>query len=304
MSLRHILTAILIAALWGANIVVVKVGLNELPPLAYGAGRFVLSALPIFFVSRPTVSWKLIGAIGLTLGVFKFTLMFFGMHLGMSAGLASLILQSQIFFTVVLSVLLYKSQMRAHQLMGMMVAMIGIVLIALQMHVESTLLGFACILGSAMSWATSNLLYRRAGQVDMLSLTVWTSLIPPIPLILASFWMEGPEVIISSFQHMSYVGGACLLFTACGSTLIGTTLWGTLLKHYDAVQVAPFSLLIPVFSMLLSWLFLNEQFSATTLLACVLVFLGLVVNQWQMPFKLMWHRNKRTPLQKDLEQAA
>lgn len=280
MRLRHILLAVFVAAIWGFNFAVVKTGLKELPPFIYGAGRFVVAALPVFFLKKPPVPWKIIGGIGLTLGVLKFTLMFGGIYMGMSAGLASLVLQSQVFFTLVLSAIFFKTKMRSSQIIGMIIAFIGIVMIAWQTHASSTIIGFLMLIGSAMSWAVSNILYQKAGKVDMFSLTVWTSLIPPIPMFIAAYFFEGEKTLEHVFLSLSPTAWYCLLFTGCASTLVGATLWGVLLRTYDATKVAPFSLLIPVFGISSAWLVLGEQLTEITIAACCLVFIGLVVNQW------------------------
>lgn len=280
MTLSHILIAIFVAAIWGFNFVVVKIGLNELPPFVYGAGRFIIAVTPIVFLWRkPAVSWKIISGIGLTLGVAKFSLIFLGIYVGMSAGLASLVLQSQVFFTVALSMIIFGSRIQFHQVLGMIIAIAGIFIIGWQMQTTSTFLGFLCILGAAVAWSISNILYRKAGNVDMFHLTVWTSLIPPIPMLLAAYWFEGPSAFMESMVSLSWVGYLCLLFTACASTWIGATLWGVLLRAYDATRVAPFSLLIPIFGLSSAWLVIGEQLSTVTLAACGLVFLGLVINQ-------------------------
>lgn len=280
MRFQHILIAVLVAAIWGFNFVVVKTGLKELPPFLYGAGRFVVAALPVLFFKKPSVPWKIIGGIGFTLGVLKFTLMFGGIYMGMSAGLASLVLQSQVFFTLALSAVFFKTKMRASQIIGMAVAFIGIIMIAWQTHATSTIMGFLMLIGSAMAWAISNILYQKAGKVDMFSLTVWTSLIPPIPMFLAAYLFEGGAALQQTCLSLSSTSLWCLLFTGGASTLIGATLWGTLLRTYDATKVAPFSLLIPVFGISSAWLILGEKLTNITVIACGLVFLGLVVNQW------------------------
>lgn len=280
MRLQHILIAILVAAIWGFNFVVVKIGLKELPPFIYGAGRFIVAALPALFFKKPKVSWKIIGGIGLTLGVLKFTLMFGGIYMGMPAGLASLVLQSQVFFTLALSVIFFNAKLRVSQVVGMLVASVGIVIIAYQTHADSSLIGFLMLIGSAFAWAISNILYQKAGKVDMFSLTVWTSLIPPIPMVIAACCFEGLDVFDYAFSALSPTAFYCLLFTGCASTLVGATLWGVLLRTYDATKVAPFALLIPVFGITAGWLVLGEQFTTLSVVACFFVFVGLVINQW------------------------
>lgn len=280
MKFHHIILAILVTAIWGFNFVLVKVGLNEIPPFLYGAGRFIIAASPIlFFLKKPATSWGIITGIGLCLGFMKFALMFMGIYVGMPAGLASLVLQSQVFFTIGLSMLFLGSRITFFQVLGMVLAFCGIGTIAWQMHAQSSIIGFLFILSAAFFWGVSNILYRKAGNVDMFSLTVWTSLIPPLPMLGCSLFFEGTDAVGAVCTQITWVGIASLVFAACISTWIGTTLWGTLLKNYDASIVAPFSLLVPVFGLSSTWLFLGEEFSLITFGACSLVFIGLIINQ-------------------------
>ncbi|HXF90810.1 MAG TPA: EamA family transporter [Candidatus Nitrosotenuis sp.] len=310
MKLIHVLIAILVAAIWGFNFVVVKIGLSELPPFMYGAGRFLIALTPIiFFWRKPNVSWKIISGIGFTLGLTKFSLMFLGIYFGMSAGLASLVLQSQVFFTVALSIVIFGSRLQFNQILGMIVAFVGIFMIGWQMQATSSLVGFLCILGSSVAWSISNILYRKAGDVDMFHLTVWTSLIPPIPMLCAAYYFEGQYSLLDCLASLSWVGYICLLFTACASTWIGATLWGVLLKTYDPTHVAPFSLLIPVFGISSAWVVIGEELSLMTLFACSLVFLGLIINQFNVELlpKILFKSEalaEALPANKSLDKAA
>lgn len=281
MRFHHILLAILVAGLWGFNFIAVKMGLEEMPPFLYCSARFVIACLPLlFFIKKPAVSWAIIIGIGVSQGIAKFGFMFMGLHMGMSAGLASLVLQSQAFFTTVMSVFLLSDKIRPNQIIGMLIAFVGIAMIGINLHEGGTLVGFLLILAAAISWAYCNILFKLAGKVNMFSLVVWSSLIPPIPMFLLSFVFEGPEALPQMLSKMTLLGWGCLAFTACGSTWAGSTLWGILLRNYDASVVAPYSLLIPIFGISFGHVLLNEQFTPLTYGACGLVFLGLVVNQW------------------------
>lgn len=274
--------AILVAAVWGFNFIAVKSGLNEMPPYLYGAGRFAIAALPALFVAKPRTSWAMIIGIGLTLGVFKFTLMFMGIHYGMSAGLASLVLQSQAFFTLLFSYLIFKSQIRPNQIIGMTIAAVGMILIAVDTQDQSSTLGFILILSAAVAWGIANILYRMVGDVDMFALTAWSSVIPPIPMFMVSVYSEGWDVVITSIQTMTSMGWLCLAYTACVSSWIGATLWAVLIKSYPPHKVAPFSLLVPVFGITFASLILGERFTQMNMIASGLIFAGLIINQWRV----------------------
>ena len=282
MSFQHIAMAILVAAVWGFNFIAVKSGLNEMPPYLYGAGRFAIAALPALFVAKPRTSWAMIIGIGLTLGVFKFTLMFMGIHYGMSAGLASLVLQSQAFFTLLFSYLIFKSQIRPNQIIGMTIAAVGMNLIAVDTQDQSSTLGFILILSAAVAWGIANILYRMVGDVDMFALTAWSSVIPPIPMFMVSVYSEGWDVVITSIQTMTSMGWLCLAYTACVSSWIGATLWAVLIKSYPPHKVAPFSLLVPVFGITFASLILGERFTQMNMIASGLIFAGLIINQWRV----------------------
>lgn len=274
--------AILVAAVWGFNFIAVKAGLNEMPPYLYGAGRFAIAALPALFIAKPKTSWTMIIGIGLTLGVFKFTLMFMGIHYGMSAGLASLVLQSQAFFTLLFSFLIFKSKIKPNQLIGMTIAAVGMILIAVDTQDQSSTLGFILILSAAVAWGIANILYRMVGDVDMFAMTAWSSVIPPIPMFLVSVYSEGWDVVIASIQTMTTIGWLCLAYTACVSSWVGATLWAVLIKSYPPHKVAPFSLLVPVFGITFASLILGEQFTQMNMIASAMIFVGLIVNQWRV----------------------
>lgn len=295
MKIQHILIAVVVAAIWGVNFVVVKTGLEELPPFLYGAGRFVIALLPFAFIKKPNVNWSLIVGIGLFLGVFKYALMFMGMYVGTSAGLASLISQSQVFFTIALSMIVFKTSVQTHQIVGMILAFGGIAILALNVDTSSTFIGAMLILGSGLAWGISNILFQKAGNVDMFALTIWTSLIPPIPMFLLAVSADSPQGVYDTVSMLSSVGLLCLLFTACISTWVGVTLWGVLTRTYDAAQVAPYSLLIPIFGLLSAWIVLGEEFSSVTLFACGIIFVGLIVNQWTPEFKKKIFSDKSLP---------
>jgi O-acetylserine/cysteine efflux transporter len=282
MQFHHILSAVLVAAIWGFNFIAVKVGLSEMPPFLYSAARMALVTLPlIFFVKKPAISWSLIVSIGMSLGVVKFGLLVLGIHVGMPVGLASLVLQSQVFFTVALSVLFLGEKVQMNQWFGMFLAFIGITLIGMNLHEgSSTLAGFLLVLASAFSWGVCNILTKKAGNVDMFALVIWTSLIPPLPLYTLSYYIEGPQALPHMLAHMTALGWTCLFFTACGASCVGYTLWGILLRTYETSMVAPFALLVPVFGISFSHIFLDEQFTTLTYSACGLVFLGLITHQW------------------------
>ncbi len=280
MPLRHTLLATLVAAAWGFNFVVIHIGIGDFPPLLFSALRFTLAAVPlIFFVRKPDVPWSIILGIGGMLGVVKFSLLFIGMDMGLSAGLASLVLQTQAFFTIILAALLLGERPTGGQLAGMFVAFSGIALVASTVGGDLSALGFALAIAAALAWACSNLIMKKAGPVDMLGLMVWVSVIPPIPLLALSFMFEGQEAITAAFLNLRLEGVGATAYIAFVATIFGFAVWGKLINLYGAGKVAPYSLLVPIFGMTFSALLLGEEFGPLRLVAAALVITGLAINQ-------------------------
>ena len=227
---------------------------------------------------KPATNWRYICGIGLILGVVKFALLFVGMHIGLSAGLASIILQSQAFFTVLLVAIVFKETPGFNQVVGIVIAFSGIAIIVFTLDGKVTVVGLLMVLAAGFAWAVSNLLMKKAGTVDMLALMVWISVVPPVPLIMLSLWLEGWRANAVAFAALDVSGLGAIGYIAYLATILGFAGWGRLIRLYGAGRVAPFSLLVPVFGMGSSAFFLGEQFEALRLSAVVLVFVGLAVT--------------------------
>lgn len=279
MPLPHILLALLVTLIWGVNFVIIKVGLHDFPPLLFCALRFALAALPLVFLRGPLPApfWRIV-QIGVLLGVVKFGLLFVGMHLGMPAGLSSLVLQSQVFFTVLIAAAFLGERPSRRALAGLAVAAAGLLLIGLERPLGDSLLAFALVMAAALAWAFSNIATKRSGASDMLRLISWVSLIPPLPLLALSWVFEGPQAISAALTGISWEGMGALLYIAFLATTVGFGLWSFLLRRYPASQVTPFALAVPVSGLLSGWLLLGEQLTGQDWLACALVFVGLAVT--------------------------
>lgn len=274
----HVLLAVLVAAVWGANFVVIDVGLRDFPPLLFSALRFTLAALPaVFFIGRPKVPWRWVLAVSLTLGVLKFGVLFVGMHLGMPAGLASLVLQGQAVFTLAFAALLLRERPRRNQVTGMVIAASGIVLAGTESG-TATVIGFLLAVVAAAFWGLSNIATRKAKPDDTFRFMVWVSVFPPIPLALVSLLFEGGHEDLAALRDLTPSGVGAVLYVAWAATLFGYAVWGRLLRTYDAVTVAPFSLLVPVFGLFFAWLLLGERITPATIGAAVLVVSGIAVG--------------------------
>ena len=279
MSPKDLLLALVVIVVWGMNFVVIKVGLEEMPPLLLGALRFLLAAFPaILFIKRPQIPLRWLLAYGLTISFGQFAFLFSAMSLGMPAGLASLVLQSQAFFTLLFAVLLLGERLHRANLFGLLVAAAGLLLIGLQGDRIMTLAGFALTIGAAVMWALGNIITRKLGKVNLVGLVVWGSLIPPLPFLALSWLLEGPQAMESALRGLGLNSILVLIYLAFGATILGYGLWSRLLSRYPASQVAPFSLLVPVVGLSSAALLLDEHLSGLQLLGALLVMCGLLLN--------------------------
>ncbi len=281
MTPKDLLLALLVIVVWGLNFVVIKVGLYGMPPMLMGALRFLLAAFPaILFVRRPQVPLRWMLAYGMTISLGQFAFLFYAMYVGMPAGLASLVLQSQAFFTLFFAALFLGERLRGSNLFGLLVAASGLVLIGLQGGQAMTLAGFALTIAAASMWALGNVVTRKLGKVNLVGLVVWGSLIPPLPFLALSLWLEGPELISQSLRTLSLDSLLVLAYLAFGATILGYGLWSRLLSRYPASQVAPFSLLVPVVGISSSALLLGERLGSMQMAGAALVMVGLLINVW------------------------
>jgi len=276
---RHIALAVLLAVIWGFNWVVIKIGLAGVSPLALCFARFLLVSIPaIFFIKRPAAPLKLIALYGLTMFACQFSLLFIGMYLGITAGLASLLVQAQVFFTILLAVSFLGEKINKWQILGALISFTGIGVIGIHWSNNISLMGFMLVIAAAVSWSIGNLIAKKLHKVDAFSLIIWGSFISLLPTLLASLWFEGVDKFIYCFYHLSWTSFAAILYLVIASTLFGFTTWCWLLTKYPMSTVAPFSLLVPIIAMLSSALVLKESFQSWKILAATLVITGLGVN--------------------------
>ena len=288
MSRTDWLSALVVIVVWGLNFVVMKWGLATVSPLLLCALRFMAASLPFLLFVRPpkNLSWGLLAAYGLVQGVGQFGLLFTGMQLGMPAGMASVVLQTQAFITMLMAAALLGEKPQRWQWIGLTIAIAGLVLIGAAHGdgaTDMTLLGFLFTVGAAAMWASSNLLTRvaaRQGPYEPVSFIVWSSVFPIVPLLLLACVVDGTEAVVQQLQSIGWRELGVIAYLALLSTLLGYGLWTRLLQRYAASTVAPLSLLVPVIGLLSAMLLLGEFPTPLQWLGTAGVLLGMVVNQF------------------------
>jgi len=283
LNIKDLSLAVLVTIIWGLNFSVIKIGLGSFDPFLLAALRFALCALPwIFIFKRPAVHFKYVFWYGLINGAVQFGFLFLGIHEGLSPGLASVVLQLHVFFTIGIGAMVLKDQVRARQLVGMVVAFAGVAAIA-EGGTAGTLVAVLLVVAAAAAWAVANIITKVSGVKDVLGFMVWSSLIPPLPLLALSLLVSGPRQVAHDLGNFTWGGAAVLLYLVYPTTLFGFSVWNHLLRSYKTSLVAPLTLLVPVFGMLSSmWLF-HEDLTVRKTAAVALVIAGLLINIYGFP---------------------
>jgi len=273
------LLALAVVAVWGTNFVVIKLALAHLPPLLFAALRFACALLPaVFFLPRPAVRWRNLAAYGLLIGAGQFGIMFIAMNGHISPGVASLVIQTQVFFTVGLAMLLAGERVTRLQVVALLLATAGLGVILAHTDGSTTALGLGMTLTAAFSWAAGNLVSKQAGRVNMLAYVVWSCLFALPPLLALSLWVEGPAAVVQALGQADAATWAAVVWQAVGNTLFGYAAWAWLLSRHPAATIVPMALLVPVFGMGASALWLGEALPGWKLGAAALVIGGLALN--------------------------
>lgn len=293
MKRRDLILALLVVIVWGANFTVIKLGLAGLPPMLLVALRYTFAAVPaIFFVKRPDIGWKYIIAYGMAVGVGQFSCLFYAMNIGMPAGTSSVILQSQVFFTLIFAAVLLKEHLRIFHALGVIISAIGLFFISGNIgsgQMSSLPLGalFLTLLAAAF-WGISNIIVRFASKqaaaqgktIDMFGLVVWSSLVPPLPLFIFALILDSPETLLNIVLGLSGQSIFAILYLSFLATLFGFGLWSFLLSKYPAGKVAPLSLLVPITGLITARAVLGEQLMPIQWLGCGIIILGLITSNF------------------------
>jgi O-acetylserine/cysteine efflux transporter len=291
MNRRDFVLAVLVVIIWGATFTVIKLGLGGMPPMLLVAFRFVFAALPaIFFVRRPAVAAPYWISYGLAVGVGQFGCLFYAMHVGMPAGVASVVLQSQAFFTLAFATVFLQESVSGSQITGLGIAAVGLYLVGHNAGGTNVFTippaALLLTLAGAAFWGISNIIVRKATasaasqgkRLDVLSLVVWSSLMPPVPLFLLALLLDTPETVIGAITALNGVSVFSIIYLSMGATLFGFGAWSKLLSRHPANRVAPLSLLVPVTGLLTARLILGEQLSMLQWGGCLTVIFGLLVS--------------------------
>lgn len=278
MNLRDSLLAALVATIWGFNFVVIDWGMHDVPPLLFAAVRFTLVALPAaFFVRRPTAPWRTVAAVGAFMSLGQFGFLYVAMDTGMPPGLAALVLQAQVVFTIVIAAGVLRERPTRAQTVGVLLGSAGLLVVAIGRggHVSATALAL-CLLG-ALSWGIGNVVSRASKISGGLSLTIWSATVVPVPLFALSLLLGGPSEVGAALSGFSWQAGVSTLYTAGLASLVGYAVFNNLLSRNASSAVVPWVLLAPVVAMAAAWLLLGQRPTSAELVGGAVMFAGVLV---------------------------
>ncbi|WP_017254548.1 amino acid metabolite efflux pump [Pseudomonas tolaasii] len=281
---KHLALALLVTLVWGLNFPVTKLGLREIDPFVLTAIRFALAALPwVFFIKRPTVKFRYVAAYGVIFGLGMWGIINYGIQLGVSPGIASLIIQLSVFFTLGWGYVLFEEKIRAAQWMGALLALTGLTGIIVTQQGAAAVLGVLMIVLSAVAWSVGNVIIKASGVKEIFSFMVWASLFPPVPLLLMAWWLHGDSAFNNLPASLDLTAILSILFQVYLATHFAYWGWNSLLKAYPVSTVAPLSLLIPVFGVASSMLILGERIATPNLIFIAVIIIGLAVGLYRKP---------------------
>jgi len=277
-SRRDNVLAALVATLWGLNFLAIDLGMGDVPPLVFLALRFVAVVLPaVFLVPRPQVSWRVLAAVGLFMSVGQFGFLYVAMGVGLPPGIAALVLQAQVVFTIVIAAGVLRERPTVTQGIGVGLGVVGLLVVALGRGGDVPLVGLGLCLMGALSWGIGNVVSRAAKVPGGLSLTVWSGLVVPVPVMALALVVDGPTAVLEGLAAVDGAAVLATLYTAGIASLLGYGIFNTLLARNPSAAVVPWVLLAPVVAMTAAWALLGDVPTAGEAGGGLLLVLGVLV---------------------------
>ncbi len=264
---------------WGLSFVAIKAGLESFTPFTLVALRFLLAGFPlVLFYQRPSIPLPRLIAYSFSIGVLQYGLMFLAIHLRLPAGLSSVLIQFQVYITILLAWFFYREKVSAVQIFGFTISAAGLIVIGYEYMLGADVIGFALILLSALFWSLGNILMKSFSISDFAGFIAWTSFISAIPLAALALLVDGPQSIVQQISQVSWRSVAALFFMAFLATQLAFTLFSKMMLKYPANRVMPFATLVPIYGLSSNAFFLDERLSNYQIAGSLLVISGLVVT--------------------------
>ncbi len=276
MNTKSILSLVSIMVVWGLNFSIIKIGLDTISPWLLSMGRYLFTVVPIiFFIPRPECHWKWVVLFGIFSGIFQFALLTFSIEFGMSPGLASVALQVHVFFTIILGIVFLHERITKITVTSLIIGLGGLIVLGSSKDTDTNMIAVILLSLSALSWAFSNIITKKTGDVNMFSFVIWSSLIPIFPLLFMSIYFDGWDGVVQNIESISGASIMSLLYLSYATTIFGFGLWSTMIKKHGSGTVAPFTLLVPIFGVLGGYLIFGDVLSSVETVSGILILIAL-----------------------------
>ena len=310
MNRRDTLLAIGVATLWGFNFWVIDWGMRGIPPLLFVALRFAIVSLAAFVVPKPDLPWRSILGVGLFMSLGHFGFLYASMAAGLQPGIAALLLQGQVVFTIVIAAVALRERPTQPQVIGVGLGMVGLAVVGFGRGGNAPLIAVLLCLAGALSWGVGNVIARAAGRVapsgiahtgaarrgqamQGLSLTVWSSLVVPLPALGGAVAMDGWNGVMAGLESFGWRSLISTLYTALLCTLVGNAVFTTLLARHPSASVVPWVLLAPAVAMTSAWLLLDQGLSRGEFVGGLALVLGVLITMRGRSSRVPYLRRRR-----------
>ena len=280
MSQRDVFIALSVVLIWAINLLVQKFLVGEISIFIVSFLRVALVAPLIFLFPRPKIPLKHYFIAGLFWGVLYLLIFGFALKSQLGAGVASFFLQTQVFFGILCCYLLLKEVPSLPQIFGIFLASLGISLMSLEKNIGNiSPEGIVLLLGSCFCGGVGFALLKKYNIGKELKDSIWLSAVSAVPLLISCIFFEGLDETfdqLSQIQPLIWLG---IIFAAYGSTFFSTYLWLGLAQRNSAAALTPFMLLLPIFSVMLSFFFMGEIPTWLQIMAGSVIIMGVMVSQ-------------------------
>ncbi|USD40001.1 EamA family transporter [Vibrio sp. SCSIO 43135] len=281
MTQKDFLLSALVMLIWGFNFTMIKLGVTEVNPLIMTAARFSLAVIPlVFFVRKPDVAWRYIISYGVVFGVGVWGMASWSITAGVSSGMSSVLLQTNVLFSIVVGIVVYKDVLSKRKKVGVSLALIGLLISILSTNGNVTSFGLMLILISAMSWTLIGVIVKASKVKQAFAFNIWGMLFAPVPLVMLAMLLHGSEVVTQAYSAWDWNTTYAVMFQAYPTTLFGYWVWNKMLIKYPLSTAAPLTLLVPVFGLLSGYVFYNELLSTAQMAACGMFLIGILLIVW------------------------
>ena len=267
--------ALMVPLVWGMGFVFAKGAINHFPPILLMAFRFALTAMVlVWFVPVPYGNLKNIFNVAIVAAAIQYSLTFTGLA-GLEAGLASLVVQLEVPFLVLLGALVLKENPGLQKWAGIIISFLGVGLMTQQNALSGSLGSVCLVVAGCFVWACGQVMIRKLKDIGGLQVTAWVAVFATPQLFIMSAIFETGQIM--AIQNANHTVWLTVIYLGLVMTCFGYYLWNTLIRRHDVGTVAPFLLLLPLFSLMGGMLFLGEEPTADKLLGGVVILLGVAI---------------------------